>query len=80
MTRESLKEYYMQISTYDDEVNSRWRPEIICEQVDFLFDYFEQQLKEKDAEINRLKEELRKNHHRGCPCEICKPNIKEKIV
>jgi len=43
MTRESLKAYYMQIvpENGEDTLASRWRPDILCEQVDLIFDYFE---------------------------------------
>ena len=43
MTRESLKAYYMQIvpENGEDTLASRWRPDILCEQVDLIFDEFE---------------------------------------
>ena len=40
MTRESLKSYYMQISNAPEPSN-RWLPEIICEQIDIIFDDLE---------------------------------------
>jgi len=40
MTRETLKEYYMSIVGADEPAN-RWKPEIICEQIDMFFDNFE---------------------------------------
>lgn len=56
-SRRGLKDYYMSIWDEKDERDNRWKPEIICEQIDMIFDYFESDegLDALKSHINELK-------------------------
>ena len=43
MTREGIKEYLMQINEAPEPIN-RWKPDILCELIDQIYDDFEEQL------------------------------------
>ena len=53
MTRESLKEYYMQIADAPSPSN-RWLPEIVCEQIDLIYDDLESRTCENCKYFNRI--------------------------
>jgi len=65
MTRESLKAYYMQIvpENGEDTLASRWRPDILSEQVDLIFDYFESRTCENCIHIS-TKCDIFKNNYK----------------
>jgi len=50
MTREGIKEYLMQINEAPEPIN-RWKPDILCELIDQIYDDFEEQLTAKDKEL-----------------------------
>jgi len=56
MTREGIKEYLMQINEAPEPIN-RWKPDILCELIDQIYDDFEEAtsilLKANEEEIHR---------------------------
>lgn len=60
MTRETIKEYILQVKSQDgtEALYNRWEPDILVEVINEIFNDHEAQLKAKDEEIERLKIEL----------------------
>ena len=56
MTRENIKQYLLQIKQKEGEevLSNRWKPDILVEIIDQIYDEHEAQLKAKDEEIERL--------------------------
>ena len=72
MTRETIKEYILQVKSQDgtEALYNRWEPDILVEVINEIFNDHEAQLKAKDEEIERLKAELL----------ICKKRYTQKAV
>ena len=58
MTRETIKEYILQVKSQDgtEALYNRWEPDILVEVINEIFNYHEAQLKTKDEEIKELGE------------------------
>ena len=60
MTRETIKEYILQVKSQDgtEALYNRWEPDILVEVINEIFNDHEAQLNAKDEEIERLKEHI----------------------
>ena len=70
MTRETIKEYILQIKSQDgtEALYNRWEPDILVEVINEIFNDHEAQLKAKDEEIKEL--ECRTYHAEGCISDL----------
>ena len=57
MTRETIKEYILQVKSQDgtEALYNRWEPDILVEVINEIYNDHEAQLKAKDEEIKKLK-------------------------
>ena len=57
ITRENIKQYILQIKQKegDETISNRWQPDILVELIDQIYDSFEEAMKAKDEEIERMK-------------------------
>ena len=60
MTRETIKEYILQVKSQDgtEALYNRWEPDILVEVINQIYNDHEEQLKAKDEEIERMKEAM----------------------
>ena len=67
MTRETIKEYILQVKSQDgtEALYNRWEPDILVEVINEIFNDHEAQLKAKDEEIERLKAESKQAYIEG---------------
>ena len=65
MTRETIKEYILQVKSQDgtEALYNRWEPDILVEVINEIFNDHEEQLKAKDEEIERLEDQLSSVHN-----------------
>ena len=60
MTRETIKEYILQVKSQDgtEALYNRWEPDILVEVINEIFNDHEAQIKAKDEEIEMLQRRL----------------------
>ena len=60
MTRETIKEYILQVKSQDgtEALYNRWEPDILVEVINEIFNDHEAQLRVKDEEIHYLKTQM----------------------
>ena len=56
MTRETIKEYILQVKSQDgtEALYNRWEPDILVEVINEIFNDHEEQLKAKDEKLQQL--------------------------
>ena len=67
MTRETIKEYILQVKSQDgtEALYNRWEPDILVEVIDQIFNNHEAQLKAKDEEIAKYQMAIDKQSKRA---------------
>lgn len=78
MNRDEAKEIFEKSS--DSAINYLDSTDVISVNssiiiLDEIYDNFETQLKEKDAEITRLRSQISRGHDSQCSCSFCKPSF-----
>lgn len=51
----------------------------VLHNINSIFNYFENEVKQLKNENVRLKKQLANNHHIECNCSFCKPNYKTQL-
>lgn len=75
MNRNEANNELTLIEIYDYGMDSGYDCDKVYDLIHKIYDNFEAQLKEKDAEITRLRSQISRGHDSQCSCSFCKPSF-----